>query len=32
MSANLKIVANPVNPLTKTTLIDPPAEIMNFVL
>jgi hypothetical protein len=31
-SANLKIIANPVNPLAKTTLIDPPAKIVNFIL
>ena len=31
-SADFKIVANPVNPLSKTTLIDPPTEIVNFIL
>jgi hypothetical protein len=31
-SADFKIVADPVNPLTKMPLIDPPAEIVNLIL
>jgi hypothetical protein len=31
-SANFKIVADPVNPLTKMPLIDPPTEIVNLIL
>ena len=30
-SSDIKVVAGPVNPLPKTTLIHPPAEILNFI-
>jgi len=31
-SADFKIVADPVNPLTKMPLINPPTEIVNLIL
>jgi hypothetical protein len=30
-SADLKIVADPFNPLTKTTFVDPATKVVNFV-